>query len=382
MLHPPSMLSLHRHPATGSVCVLAMLTTMWWWNGGDVGQLTLDARAWHSQPWRLVTSVLPHVDLMHLAFNIYWVWVFGTKIESVFGSFRTVSVILLLAVGSALAEYALAAGGVGLSGVGYGFFGFLWVLCRRDPRFDGVIDHRTIQLFVGWFFLCIILTAADVWHVGNVAHGAGGLLGVLLGFAAAPRYGQERVVACVLLVASLLSIAVGGTVGRPYLNHSGAVGRDLAYLGYEALKEGRYEQAARLYRSAVAGKCREPSWWYNLGIAYQHLSDDEGATNAYQRAFELAPHDSTFKQGLANWKASLGFKAHSRGDTDEAVRLYRDAIRIDPSNHTVFYNLGIAYQTSGRQQEAVEAFEKAIALDQGNAEYRAALESMKSAVPY
>ncbi|MBI3468016.1 MAG: rhomboid family intramembrane serine protease, partial [Planctomycetes bacterium] len=310
--------------------------------------------------------MLPHVDVLHLAFNLYWVWVFGTQIETVYGSFRTVSIILLLAVGSAMAEYSVAAGGVGLSGVGYGFFGFLWVLCRRDPRFDGTIDHRTIQLFIGWFFLCVILTASGAWHVGNVAHGSGGLLGALLGFAVVPRSRHERIVARALLAASLLVIVVGGTIGRPYVNLVGAADRDLAFLGYEALKAGDYEQAARLYRRAVARR-DEAGWWYNLGIAYEHLGDDKEATDSYQRAFNLAPHDSEFKKALASWKADLADKAQSRGDAEEAVRLYNDVIRIDPSNHAVLYDLGIAYHNLGRLQEAVEAFEKAVTLDKDNA---------------
>ena len=75
----------------------------------------------------------------------------------------------------------------------------------------------------------------------------------------------------------------------------------------------------------------------------------------------------------------MGYKAHRLGDFEEAVRLYRDVIRIDPSNHTVLYDLGLAYQAAGRPQEALDAFEKAIALDHDNTDYRAALDSLKSA---
>jgi hypothetical protein len=49
----------------------------------------------------------------------------------------------VLALASSAAEYAVGAGGLG-------FFGLLYTL-RRDPRFEGVVDARTVQLFVGWF---------------------------------------------------------------------------------------------------------------------------------------------------------------------------------------------------------------------------------------
>jgi len=41
--------------------------------------------------------------------------------------------------------------------VGYGLFGLLWVLSRRDERFRDSIDPRTVVVFVVWFF-CIATT--------------------------------------------------------------------------------------------------------------------------------------------------------------------------------------------------------------------------------
>ncbi len=52
-------------PVTGFLAALSIVVTGWWWTGGDVSVITLDFRVW-SEPWRLVTSVLPHVDLLHL----------------------------------------------------------------------------------------------------------------------------------------------------------------------------------------------------------------------------------------------------------------------------------------------------------------------------
>src|SRR5439155_25951067 len=116
-----------------------------------IGPLVMDARAWHGQPWRLASSALPHIDLIHLAFNLYWLWVFGTLVESVLGHWATAGLMLLFAVGSCAAEYALFDGGVGLSGIGYALFGMLWVLAPRDPRFAGAVDRQVIALFLGWF---------------------------------------------------------------------------------------------------------------------------------------------------------------------------------------------------------------------------------------
>src|SRR5258708_35846273 len=145
----------------------------------------------HGELWRLVTSIFPHLDVLHLLFNLYWLWVFGTLVEEVFGHIKTLALILVFAVGSGSLEYAFAIGGAGLSGVGYGLFGLLWILSRKDERFRDAIDTRTIHLFIGWFFLCIALTWANIVSVGNIAHGTGAALGILAGYAIVLR--EQRV---------------------------------------------------------------------------------------------------------------------------------------------------------------------------------------------
>src|SRR5207253_2758605 len=140
--------------------------------------LTMDAKALGPEPWRLVTSMLPHVSLPHLVFNLYWLWVFGTFLEKSFGALRFLGIVVLFAAGSSAAEWALEGSGVGLSGVGYGLFAMLRAL-RRRPEFVGVADKDTATLFTVWFFVCIVTTWIGVMNVANVAHGAGAAIGYL-----------------------------------------------------------------------------------------------------------------------------------------------------------------------------------------------------------
>src|SRR5438067_12893472 len=128
MRRPPPLSQLRRYPVIGATAVVALALTAAWHFKTDVSALQMNYLAWHGQPWRLLTSAFLHVDPLHLLFNLYWLWVFGTVLESAFGSLRTMALIVVLASGSAAAEYAFANGGVGLSGVTYGFFGLLWVL--------------------------------------------------------------------------------------------------------------------------------------------------------------------------------------------------------------------------------------------------------------
>jgi hypothetical protein len=120
------------YPVTAGLCVLALLATFAWWGQAGVSVLFSDARAFHGEGWRLLTACLPHVNLLHLIFNLYWLWVFCTLVEEAFGQAHTVALLLLLAAGSSAVAGAFGEDGVGLSGVGYGLFALLWVLGRRD----------------------------------------------------------------------------------------------------------------------------------------------------------------------------------------------------------------------------------------------------------
>jgi membrane associated rhomboid family serine protease len=132
--------------------------TVAWWSKAEISPLLESAMIRRGEIWRLLTSAFPHRDILHLAFNVYWLWVFGTAVEQVYGHLKTAGLFALFAVGSGSMEFALARGGVGLSGVGYGLFGLLWVLSSRDEKFSDAIDQRTVQLFVGWFVFCVATT--------------------------------------------------------------------------------------------------------------------------------------------------------------------------------------------------------------------------------
>jgi len=306
MQRPEPLSSCLQYPVTSGVAMIAIVATSGWGLGGDIEPFTINALAFSSQPWRLVTATFFHADVIHLLFNLYWLWVFGTLVERVFGQARTLGLILLLAVGSNVAEYALFWGGVGLSGVGYGLFGLLWVLGRRDRRFWGAVDLPTAQLFVGWFFLCIVLTVTEVLPVANVAHGSGAVLGVMLGWAIAARSASQRLPRAGLLAVCLALIVVGGTVARPHVNLADAAGADLADQADLVLGQGNPHRAIELYHRAIAANDQEPRWWHNLGVAYERIDRFEDARHAYQRAVELAPYNTDYRDTLQNFNRCFG----------------------------------------------------------------------------
>jgi GlpG protein len=269
----------------------------------EIGAFTLNHTAFGAEPWRLLTSALPHVGILHLVFNLYWLWVFGSRIEEEWGHARTFGLFAALAIGSGAAEYALFSGGVGLSGVGYGLFGMLWVAGQRDSRFADAVDQNTAMLFVGWFFLCIAATAADIMPVANVAHGAGAVLGGLIGLAVSSQ-GTRRTIFGLVTAASLVLMVLAGGVFRPALNISGG-GVDLDIAAGEAFKRGDHERALELYQQTIEDYGEDARLRYNEGVSLSRLGRYREALEAYERAHELAPKDTQYRKAAEQMRRNV-----------------------------------------------------------------------------
>ena len=345
----------------------AAASVLRWVGDGDFSAWMMAPEAMGGEPWRLLTSCLLHGDPVHLLFNLYWLWILGTRVEETVGSTRVALGYVAVGAGSSAAEWALSSGGIGLSGIGYGLFGFLWVASRRDPRFSDAMPTQTAKLFVAWFFLCIVLTVLDLWRIGNVAHGSGAVLGALFGFAELERHYQRklRMAGVAGLVSTLTLIAVGAAFFRPQINFSGSPGRAHADEGLVLLEEhdpARADDAVAAYRSALAIDDSVANWWFNYGVALERTGDREACIAAYEHALDLEPSDPTYRSAVAAWRARGAYEADASGDFDRAIDLYRMALEVEPDHAGWWTNLSIALEMMDRHAEADLATERAGAL--------------------
>jgi membrane associated rhomboid family serine protease len=289
--HSPGLWEARRYPVTTGIALAALLVSLADWSGIEL-PVFFDIR-FTVQPWRLVTSMLPHVNGLHLLFNFCWLWTFGTVLERSLGPWRYLALVAGLESVSAAAEYALLGGSIGLSGVVYGFLGFLWAR-RSDPRFQPFARPATVGFFVLWFFLCLMLTVAGIWPVANVAHAAGAATGVLLG--ALPADSTRRRRARLAAAAGVVALALAGaSVLRPYVNltPAEAATRD-GYAGYRALLAGQDMQAAALLAMAVRLDGTRAEQWFNLGLALSRLELREPARQAFTAAARLRQAGSAY----------------------------------------------------------------------------------------
>ncbi len=131
-----------------------------------------------TQPWRLLTPMLIHFGILHLVFNMLWLYRLGSQIEYIQGIRVMLGLVVLTQVPGALAQFQLSGPLFGgMSGVVYGLFGFTWMQARYASRGYAVANQDTM-LIMGWFVLC---ATGLVGHVANAQHALGLVFGLLAG---------------------------------------------------------------------------------------------------------------------------------------------------------------------------------------------------------
>ena len=142
--------------------------------------LALDKRAVaDGEYWRLWTVTLLHGDYLHLAFNMYALWIVGPLVERWYGGLRFVIFYLACAATGSVGSFAFGGdvASVGASGAIFGLFGILAAASRVHHPVDR--QARAIATQIGMVILLNLLFGfASGGRIDNAAH-IGGLIGGL-----------------------------------------------------------------------------------------------------------------------------------------------------------------------------------------------------------
>jgi membrane associated rhomboid family serine protease len=181
----------------------------------DRGGLFGPAIANSNEYWRLVTSGFLHAGLLHLAFNMYFIYVLGLMLEPALGTPRFLAVYfasLLMGSFGALLFSPLEVT-VGASGAAFGLLGCAIIVAHA----------RRIDIWASGLMMTLLLNLALSVAIPGISIGGhlGGLIGGLLsGFAIvqlAERRGQPAAAMAVMvgigIVGIVGAIAVAGHTG-------------------------------------------------------------------------------------------------------------------------------------------------------------------------
>lgn len=255
----------------GATCVIVFLglssgnATESWEAASKWGYYPSGAE-WEGKYWGLVTSVFVHLELWHLAFNLYWLWLLGGRLEKAIGPIKWFAFFLLAAIVSSGIQLAVSSGtGIGASGVVYAIFGFMWVARDHFEGFRDALAKQTIFAFVTWLIICWATTILKIWEVGNAAH----ISGLLLGAAVAEAFiTRRKAYLAKVAVFVLLTTSITTLFWCPWS------ATWVSMKAYKAHSSGDYSTAVSLYRRSLE-LGQDAVWvWTNLAIAYKQMGDE------------------------------------------------------------------------------------------------------------
>jgi rhomboid protease GluP len=132
--------------------------------------------------WRLWSVTLLHGDLLHLAFNMYALYLAGTVVERWYGSLRFLAFYLACAAAGSIASFVFGEAnlGVGASGAIFGLFGILLAAGRVhrpvDRQSRGIMSQLLMLVVIN-----IVIGFASGGAIDNAAHLGGLAAGLWLG---------------------------------------------------------------------------------------------------------------------------------------------------------------------------------------------------------
>jgi rhomboid protease GluP len=156
--------------------------------GGDFVQTNIGAlrqygqynfSVWNGAYWQLLTSIFVHLDIIHVALNMLFLVIFGSRAEELFTTEEYFTVYMLSGLSGSLLTlfmmpiYTLSAGA---SGAIFGLYGAGIIYMRKT------LGQSILGALI-YSFLLLILTVGT--GVNIVAHFGGLAAGLIIGFALA-----------------------------------------------------------------------------------------------------------------------------------------------------------------------------------------------------
>ncbi|HEY0290589.1 MAG TPA: rhomboid family intramembrane serine protease [Pseudomonas sp.] len=200
---PNAFVQLRASPVTALILLLSLivagvtllgdnLDTLHWFTFNDFRisgeyvlftplQGSLAAGQW----WRIVSPMLIHFGLLHLAMNGMWFWELGKRIEMRQGSWQLLGLTLLFSAFSNYGQYFWSGPSLfgGLSGVLYGLLGHCWIFQLLAPNPMYRLPRGVLIMMLVWLAVCLtgVVGLLGFGEIANGAHVGGLIIGCVTG---------------------------------------------------------------------------------------------------------------------------------------------------------------------------------------------------------
>jgi membrane associated rhomboid family serine protease len=157
--------------------------------------------------YRLLTSAFLHYGPLHIAFNMYALWLFGQELERLYGRLRFIALYFVSAFGGGALAYLVIdprAGLAGASGAVFGLFGAYFVTARKvGLSTGGILALVGINLVLGFVIPGIGWQA----HVGGLITGTA-MAAVLAYAPRGPRRPLVQLAGTLAVIVALCAVVV------------------------------------------------------------------------------------------------------------------------------------------------------------------------------
>lgn len=140
------------------------------------------------RPWTIVTYMFVHAGFLHLAFNMWMLWLFGPRLEQAWGQRSFSFYYLLCGLGGWLADLLIVHNGTPLLGASAAIFGVMLAYAMRWPDdelrvFPLVFVAMKVRWFVvllaAWSLIIGVMTLEPAEGTAYMAHLGGFAIGWL-----------------------------------------------------------------------------------------------------------------------------------------------------------------------------------------------------------
>jgi tetratricopeptide (TPR) repeat protein len=128
---------------------------------------------------------------------------------------------------------------------------------------------------------------------------------------------------------------------------------ELCRQGYSFSINGEDQKALQFFRQAIDKDPKNTMAWNGLGYCHVGLNNPQAAIKAYQQAIKTDPTDATLHYNLANYYIKLA---------------YKEAIRVEPDYVSAHFNLGTALLQKGDKTGALDEYKILKKLDKETAD--------------
>jgi tetratricopeptide (TPR) repeat protein len=233
-----------------------------------------------------------------------------------------------------------------------------------------VVWPRRSQLWILYALLAAYALSVILFFV--MARYRHPLLPLLVLFAAAGVDGARRLwrteprahIAATLAVVIVAAIVTN----RPMLSSSVMRAITEHNVGTALQEQGRVDEAITHYRAALEIRPDYGPSYNNLGTALMAKGDLPAAVAAFRESLRLQPDSMSARKLLADANYDLGSAVLERGDVRRAEAALRESLLLNPNSAEAHNNLGIALASSGRLDEAVGHWRRALEIKPGFAD--------------